>query len=278
MQLAGLVSTYIIYFMIYSMVGYLCEVVYCSVGERKLVNRGFLYGPYLPIYGFGALAVIIALDPFLAWPPVVFLLGIVVTSALEYFVSWLLEKFFSIKLWDYSKRKFNLNGRICALNSLLFAFLVMGLMYFIHPLIISLVQRIPDDYIHLLALVVVIVISVDTTSSIMQMAAFRDRIEEWKTQIKEMENRFELLRASGATSHFLAQARDRMNTELEILTAEMREQGRHIISSFPSMTSRNQETEERFEKLRSALREWSLRKRRERKERKTQKARKGGKK
>ena len=93
-------DTFIVVFFIYSVLGYFCEVVYCSVGQKRFVNRGFLYGPYLPIYGFGSLIVTVLLDPLSKWPVAVFILAFILTSCLEYFTSWLLEKFFSVKLWD----------------------------------------------------------------------------------------------------------------------------------------------------------------------------------
>ena len=92
-----MIDRYIISFMIYSFFGYLSEVTYCSIPAKRFVNRGFLYGPYLPIYGFGGLIVVIILSPLHAHPVAVFALAMLLTSILEYFTSWLLEKLFSIK-------------------------------------------------------------------------------------------------------------------------------------------------------------------------------------
>ena len=92
----------ILYFFLYSFFGWLCECIYCSIPAHTFINRGFLAGPYCPIYGCGALAVLHILDPFGFSIPLMFVMGIVVTSALEYVTSWGMEVLFHTKWWDYS--------------------------------------------------------------------------------------------------------------------------------------------------------------------------------
>jgi len=133
-------SLLFIYFLLYAIIGWSCEVVYCSIPQKKFINRGFLNGPYCPIYGVGAVVVVMFLSPFVYFPPLLFLMGVLITSALEYTTSWGMEKLFHAKWWDYSTHKFNINGRICLLNSLLFGAMCMILMYLIHPLVQNIVQ------------------------------------------------------------------------------------------------------------------------------------------
>lgn len=90
-------------------------------------------GPYCPIYGCGALAVLHILDPFGYSIPLMFGMGIVVTSALEYVTSWGMEVLFHTKWWDYSSYPFNIHGRVCLKNSLLFGCMVLVVYYLIHP-------------------------------------------------------------------------------------------------------------------------------------------------
>ena len=123
---------WILYFFIYSFLGWVCECIYCGVPAKKFINRGFLAGPYCPIYGCGALAVIYTLTPFSDNVVILFGMGVIVTSALEYITSYMMEKLFHTKWWDYSKHPFNIHGRICLKNSILF-----GLMVFILVLWIS---------------------------------------------------------------------------------------------------------------------------------------------
>ena len=89
-------DSYIILFFIFSILGYISEVIYCSIPQHRFVNRGFLYGPYLPIYGSGAMIVLVLLEPFRSNPVLIFIFGLVLTSMLEYFTSWALEKLFSL--------------------------------------------------------------------------------------------------------------------------------------------------------------------------------------
>ena len=132
------ISNWIIYFLIYSVLGYIIEVLFCSIREQKLVNRGFLFGPWIPIYGFGMLIILISTLPVRGNFTLTFLVSIIVCSLLEYFTSWAMEKLFHIKWWDYSKTdKYNLNGRICLRNCLAFGIAGLLIIYQFHPLIES---------------------------------------------------------------------------------------------------------------------------------------------
>ena len=98
-----------IYFTIYSFIGYICEVIFCSFGQRRLVNRGFLYLPICPIYGLGAVLIII-FQTYINNILILFLLSIVFTTIIEYLTSYIIEKVLKIKLWDYSDKLFNYKG------------------------------------------------------------------------------------------------------------------------------------------------------------------------
>ena len=126
---------YFICFMIYSFLGYICEVIYVSIGRRKFTNRGFLYSPVCPIYGFGAIIILISLNRLYNYWYLVFILGILLTSLLEYITSFIMEAIFHLRWWDYSNKKYNINGRVCLLNSILFGILVLIVIYIINPFI-----------------------------------------------------------------------------------------------------------------------------------------------
>lgn len=137
---------YFLYFFIYSFGGWICECIYCSIPAKKFINRGFLYGPYCPIYGFGALIVTVLLDGYLNNPVLVFFLGMLLTSLLEYVTSFVMEKLFNKKWWDYSHYKFNINGRVCLLNSALFGIMSLFVIYVLHPEVSDLINLIPLHY------------------------------------------------------------------------------------------------------------------------------------
>lgn len=144
---------YILYFFIYSMLGWVCECLYCGIGAKRFVNRGFLEGPYCPIYGWGALFVLYALRPFRDHIVLLFLAGMVGTSVLEYVTSYVMEKLFHSKWWDYSQRRFNLHGRICLRNSVMFGVMALVVVQIAHPLIEGMVAHLPD-YVRLIVTVV----------------------------------------------------------------------------------------------------------------------------
>lgn len=126
---------YFFYFIIYSFLGYLCEVFYVSISTKKLTNRGYLYGPVCPIYGYGAIIILLCLNPIynLGMWYLVFILGVILTTILEYLTSYVMEMIFHMRWWDYSDKKFNINGRVCLKNSILFGILVMLVFYVIQP-------------------------------------------------------------------------------------------------------------------------------------------------
>ena len=88
--------TQVLYFFIYSFLGWVCECIYCGIGARRFINRGFLEGPYCPIYGWGALIVLYALEPFKNNLVLLFFAGMILTSLLEYATSVVMEKCFTV--------------------------------------------------------------------------------------------------------------------------------------------------------------------------------------
>lgn len=121
-------------FIAYSTIGWCGEMLYCSVPKGRLCEkRGFLNGFLCPIYGCGALLVLYALHGGFQNPLLTFLGGLVLTSSLEYFTSWLMEKLFHMRWWDYSHYKYQINGRVCLLNSICFALACVALCHLLHP-------------------------------------------------------------------------------------------------------------------------------------------------
>ena len=118
----------------YSLLGWCGEMVYCSIGQRRLCDkRGFLNGPLCPIYGHGALVVLLVLDGGCEHPALTFLLGALLTSLVEYVTSYAMEKLFRMRWWDYSRYRFHINGRVCLLNSVLFGLASVFLCHAANP-------------------------------------------------------------------------------------------------------------------------------------------------
>ena len=137
------VETWFLWLMIYSIIGWVYESTICSIGQRKLINRGFLNGPYCPIYGTGAVLVLLVLGR-IQNPVLLFFAGAVLTCSLEYLTSWLMEKLFHARWWDYSKRKCNIGGRVCLIGAVVFGAFSVVLILVLHPWVKSLTDPLTD--------------------------------------------------------------------------------------------------------------------------------------
>ena len=158
---------FLLYFM-YCVLGYVIECGYCSLKNRKIIfNRGFLIGPYLPIYGNGAMIIIIFLKKYLSDLLVFFVMSCVTTTFLEYITSYLMEKIFKARWWDYSERKLNINGRVCLENTLLFGIGSVFIMYLINPYFESILLSLSKNILITFSLIFLFTYIVDTTFSLL---------------------------------------------------------------------------------------------------------------
>lgn len=177
-----------LFFYIYSILGWIAEVIYCRIIGGKFTNRGFLNGPYCPIYGFGALIIVLLLNPFKDNLFLVFILGMILTSTLEYITSFLMEKAFNAKWWDYSDMKFNLNGRVCLLNSCEFAVLGVLLTYIIHPRISSLIQKIPVHVLTVISVILFILLLIDFTITLSTILNLKEKLKHLKAITEQIKS------------------------------------------------------------------------------------------
>lgn len=155
-----------IYFFCYSMLGWVCEVTYCALLDGHLERRGFLFGPYCPIYGFGAIIILKVVYPYTRSAAGLFVSSFINCSILEYITSAFMENVMHVKLWDYSHYRFNINGRVCLLNSMLFGLISMGLIYIIHPFLRHFVEKVPSRDQSLLGKLLLLAMTVDFIMSL----------------------------------------------------------------------------------------------------------------
>lgn len=160
-----IIAYYILFYFIYSNLGWFMEVITIFTTQHTLVNRGFLVGPICPIYGTCALLMIGVLHFFIETPIVLFLMAILICSIAEYITSYFMEKIFGARWWDYSNKLFNLNGRICLANSLAFGLLGFCLIYFIQPFMWKVVTKIPIGIIYILVTIFLLIYIVDNIVS-----------------------------------------------------------------------------------------------------------------
>ena len=131
-------------FFIYSFVGWLWETIYCSIKDKKFAYRGFLAGPYCPVYGFAVTTVLLATEPFQSNLLGLFFSGLLVATVFEYIAGWFLETVFHMTLWDYSQEFGNIQGRIAPRISLFWGFGIVILVEFIQPRVMWLINHTND--------------------------------------------------------------------------------------------------------------------------------------
>ena len=182
-------------FIIYSNIGWLVEMFYNYITRKKIVNRGFLIGPYCPIYGVGGLIVTLFLTKYKKSIFVTFGMSVILFAILEYSTSYFMEKIFKARWWDYSDKKYNVNGRICLETLIPFGLLGCCAMYFVNPIIFSIFKLASINLLNIIALVLFIIFIIDFTFSLKIINSFKntavkflkkDNTEEITKKVKEI--------------------------------------------------------------------------------------------
>lgn len=154
-------------FITYSMIGWVLELIVMSIQEKKIVKeRGFLIGPYCPIYGFASVLMIFFLKTYENDPWVLFIMAALICTTVEYITSLVMEKIFKVRWWDYSNFSFNLNGRVCLTNSVLFGALGLFLMYVLNPFMVSRFSVIPNNIFIMVSVFILIIFVSDVIVSL----------------------------------------------------------------------------------------------------------------
>ena len=152
-------------FIIYAVAGWIMECTLGVIEKHKFVNRGFLIGPYCPIYGYGALLITFLLKKYTNDPITLFIMAILVCGTLEYLTSYFMEKIFHARWWDYSQRKFNINGRVCLNTIIPFGLLGMFIMYVSNPFLIGKIESLSEIWLNILFWTLLVVYVIDNIIS-----------------------------------------------------------------------------------------------------------------
>lgn len=188
------ISILFLLFIIYSFFGWCMEVVVCYFSEKKIINRGFLIGPLCPIYGVGVTLIHFLLYRYMDDPFVLFVMAVLVCSILEYFTGYIMEKMFKARWWDYSHKKFNINGRICLDNLVAFGILGLLVMYVLNPFFIKILSKIPSLILHIISIFLLILLICDLVVSFKVISGFKnvaksmkkDNTDEITKKVREM--------------------------------------------------------------------------------------------
>ncbi len=232
------------YFLVYAVAGWCCEVVFAASTKGKFVNRGFLNGPYCPVYGFGVVLVVWLLRPFADNFIILFLLSVVVTSALEFFTGFVLEKIFHTKWWDYTGTPFNIKGYICLKFSLLWGFACVFVVRIVHPSVEKLIDLIPVTYGWIILSVLYAGFAVDLVITVISLSGLAKElrgIEHVKKRLRSLSDKMGTVLSDGAITarEMLPDLNETMDNQYSekfiIKQQQMKEDLNDIISQYSGL-------------------------------------------
>lgn len=171
---------------IYSVAGWIMETVSVSIQKRKFVDRGFLIGPYCPIYGTGVVAITVLLKKYSDDVVATFFMSIIICGILEYMTSYFMEKIFKARWWDYTNRKFNINGRVCLQNLVIFGILGTFIVFVANPFLLKYINMIPITTLHIILGIFSFIFLLDTIVSYKLIFELKDISRELKDNTIEI--------------------------------------------------------------------------------------------
>lgn len=191
-------STWLFFFYFYCFLGWVWETCYVSVLKAKWVNRGFMRGPFLPIYGSGAIVVLVFTLPFRTNPGLVFVVGMVSATILEYFTGAAMERLFHVRYWDYSNQRLNLNGHICVTSSLAWGAFSVILTLYGHTPVERLASRMSTNVLEVIVFVLTVYISIDMAESVREAVNLKEvllSLEENNEDFRRLQKHIEVASA-----------------------------------------------------------------------------------
>lgn len=232
-----MILTYCSLFIVYSVMGWAYESLLCSFIEKRWINRGFLNGPYCPIYGFGALLDIICLGRF-SNPFEIFLLGALLNCTLEYFTSYAMEKLFNARWWDYSDKFLNINGLVCLIGAIVFGAFCVALITIVNPVVVRHIRAIPDFTLNITVILFLVVYAADNVVTFIAVAKLDDKLRELKETLDERREN-----AIKAVSNYREGAIERFKNRIpesrihKAFFKTLGFQNKRIIKAFPRLRS-----------------------------------------
>ncbi|MDO5708103.1 MAG: putative ABC transporter permease [Andreesenia angusta] len=182
---------YIQLFFIYSLLGFIWETLWVSITEKKLAKRGFLKGPILPIYGFGALIILISVHPYTDNPFMIYFAGMTAATILELITGYLMEKLLHVRYWDYDERPLNFHGYICARSSLFWGLISIILVKQINPGVEDYLNNFSFPFLNHMTIVLIMVFILDLSLSLKEAIDLRnlihygEKLSEYSEQLLE---------------------------------------------------------------------------------------------
>lgn len=187
---------WIFFFYIYCFAGWCIESAYVSIRTRKLTNRGFMRGPFLPLYGSGAIMMLVVSMPFRDNLVLTYIAGCIGATVLEYVTGVTMEALFKVRYWDYSKNKFNFQGHICLGTTLSWGVLTILMTEFVHVPVEKFVLSIPLQVLTVITLVLTVGIAADFALSFKAAIDLRNilmKMEQAKEELVRIQKRLDVI-------------------------------------------------------------------------------------
>lgn len=247
-------NNWLVYFYFYCMFGWVFESTVVSVATKKWTNRGFMKGPWLPLYGTGALLVLFVTLPFQKYPLAVYFVGAIAATILEYITGVFMLKLFKVRYWDYSQNKFQFQGQICLKSSIAWGFLSILMVYVVQKPVAKFIGFWNEEFLSILTFIITIIIVFDFTSS------FRDAMDLRTLIIEAEELKKRLNAALEEEKAHLNRVIEKKWAQFEQSVADAREQREEVrIDTLKRIEKRREEFSKYIEQIEMAVierREW----------------------
>ena len=258
MDMPYTIVQWICFFFIYGFLGWCYESAYVSIKHKQWVNRGFVRGPLLPLYGSGAILLLFVTIPFRENLFLMFISGAIGATILEYVTGVAMEALFKVRYWDYSKRKFNFQGHICLAATSLWGVFAIVIVKVVHRPIENLVMSLPETMVEIFVMIVTVVFAADFALSFKAAMDIRDvliKLEEVQREMERMQKRLDVILA------FAADSREQvvMNTyeRLDELTESLEERFARVKELREKLDAKiEEEIRERSEEWKERKEEW----------------------
>lgn len=222
------ISKLFLCFIIFSFLGWCLEVAFGVVTLKRFVNRGFLVGPLCPLYGVGCVLLYLLLSRYAGDPIILALASMTLCSILEYVASYLMEKIFKTRWWDYNNMKYNINGRICLEMAVPFGILGLGVVYVLFPAALHILDLLPNLAIYISTGLALALFLVDLAVSFKVIMKFTDAIGHVPKDMTEEITRFvrDTLSKQGALTKRLVESFPNFNVNLEAIKNKIFKNGK----------------------------------------------------
>ena len=228
------IPLYILSFFFYSAAGWFIESLYRSIGEKRIINSGFLTGPMCPIYGTGALVMTVFLyNPFKDKPLLVFLLGMVLCDIVEYITSVLMEVLFHARWWDYTYEFLNVKGRICLKHTLYWGIVAISFVKLIHPHVDGVIMSLDVKTVRLMLIGIFVVFFIDVANSVRKALDIRKLQVKLSSILDSIGNTFNSVKTTfGSKKNSIQQSLEITADKLSDTKDEVFEQLQDVIHEF----------------------------------------------